>query len=181
MIGENIKKYRKVRKLKQGELGKLLGVSAAMVSQWERSERNPKDETIQRIAEALKVTVSDLLWEENNFFYLDVLKKAGTTRIEPLANMMGITYERCLNLLTEYEEPTDQEREKIRIITGLSFEEFLAPVERDYGTPDDIDDRPRQSILKESLTVAFDQLNPQGQEKAVESVELLTKVPEYKK
>lgn len=55
MIGDNIKKFRKEKNLKQEELGLLLGVSAAMISQWERGERNPKEDTLQKIADALGV------------------------------------------------------------------------------------------------------------------------------
>lgn len=181
MIGENIKKIRKEKKLKQEELGELLGVSAAMVSQWERGERNPKPETIQKIAKSLDKTVNELMWDIKSFEYLDTLRKAGANSIETLAKMMNITYDRCLALLTETETPSAQEQEKLQLIAGLNFEELLAPVERDNVIPDNVDDLPLQNTLKESLNVAFEKLNAQGQEKAVENVELLTKVPEYKK
>ena len=47
-IGENIKKIRRQCGYTQADLGKALGVSAVMISQWERGERNPKAENIKK-------------------------------------------------------------------------------------------------------------------------------------
>lgn len=54
-IGENIKKIRRQSGYTQAELGKKLGVSAVMISQWERGERNPKAENIKRIANVFNI------------------------------------------------------------------------------------------------------------------------------
>lgn len=64
-ISANIRSFRKEKGLGQEQLGHLLGVSAAMISQWERGERNPKNETLQKIAEALEISLSDLLGQTN--------------------------------------------------------------------------------------------------------------------
>lgn len=56
-IGTNIRKIRKSKKMSQSELGKLLGVSQAMVAQYENGTRIPKKETIRRIAYALEVYI----------------------------------------------------------------------------------------------------------------------------
>lgn len=61
-IGDHIKKARKSKGLTQEELAKLLGVTFAMIGQYERGERNPKKETIQRIADALNVNVGELIY-----------------------------------------------------------------------------------------------------------------------
>lgn len=180
-LSSNIKKYRKKKKLTQEQLAKKADISLITIRRYENESINPTVETLEKIAQTLETTVNELLWDENDFLYLDILKKARTNRVESFANMMNITYDRCLALLSETETPSVQEREKLQLITGLSFEEFLAPVERDYGTPTDAEGSPWQNPLKEDLLNHFDQLNPKGQEKAVESVELLTKVPEYKK
>lgn len=60
-VGENIKKFRLDKKLTQKELGGLLGVSQAMIGQYESGLRNPKRETAQKIAGALGVSVDDIL------------------------------------------------------------------------------------------------------------------------
>lgn len=61
-IGENIKRIRKLRGLTQKELGeKLGGISQQQVGQWENNDKNPRIETIEKIANALHVNVSVLL------------------------------------------------------------------------------------------------------------------------
>ena len=59
--GEKIANARKEAKLTQKELGEKLGVTAQSVAQWENNLRNPKFETLARIAEALQVPVYELM------------------------------------------------------------------------------------------------------------------------
>lgn len=54
--GQRIKKARTSMNISQQELGKRLGVSQAMIAQYESDARNPKMETLQRIADALGVS-----------------------------------------------------------------------------------------------------------------------------
>ncbi len=61
-IGENIRRIRKENKMTQKELGeKLGGISQQQIGQWENGDKNPKIETIQKIALALHVTLRDLM------------------------------------------------------------------------------------------------------------------------
>ena len=48
-VGELIVAQRKLLGINQAELAKRLGVSASMVSQWEKGLRNPKPETLYKI------------------------------------------------------------------------------------------------------------------------------------
>lgn len=58
-IGEKIRAVRKQKKISQQKLGKSLGVSQAMIAQYENGVRVPKIETLRRIATALKVPISE--------------------------------------------------------------------------------------------------------------------------
>lgn len=58
--GERIKAARKAAGMTQAELAAKLEISYVGVSQWERDLRNPKRETLRRIAEALGVSEFDL-------------------------------------------------------------------------------------------------------------------------
>ena len=58
--GELIKQARKQSNLSQKELAEKLGVSASMIGQYENDLRNPKLDTLQRIANALNVPISSL-------------------------------------------------------------------------------------------------------------------------
>lgn len=63
--GERIKQARIAAGLKQKELAEKLGVSYTLVSQYERNIRNPKFETLKRIAGALNISAYDLLDQED--------------------------------------------------------------------------------------------------------------------
>lgn len=63
-IGERIMKARKAVGLTQEELGKRIGVSASMVSQYETGARTPKVGTIQRFSDALNAPIMDVLTDE---------------------------------------------------------------------------------------------------------------------
>lgn len=58
--GEAIRYYRKKKKLTQEELAKLCGTSSGMIRQYELGLRNPKIETIEKIAQALSVKIIDI-------------------------------------------------------------------------------------------------------------------------
>lgn len=60
-IGEQIKKIRQENKLSQKDLGEKLGVSQQMIGQWETGKSNPKIETLKKFANALKVSIGDLM------------------------------------------------------------------------------------------------------------------------
>lgn len=59
-IGENIKKYRKAKGFTQKELAESVGVAAITIQQYERNVREPKMDTVVRIAQALGISVADL-------------------------------------------------------------------------------------------------------------------------
>lgn len=63
--GQLIKAARRKAGMTQEELGKKIGVSGSSMAQWENDLRNPKLDTLQRIASALGVPVQELIsdWE----------------------------------------------------------------------------------------------------------------------
>lgn len=58
--GQRIQNARKRAKLTQKQLGEKLGVSYQSIAQWENDLRNPKIQTLRRIAEALNIAVDEL-------------------------------------------------------------------------------------------------------------------------
>ena len=61
------KNLRKDNKLTQAELGKKLGVAASTVGMYERGQREPDFETLEKIASCLSVNMNTLLGKENAF------------------------------------------------------------------------------------------------------------------
>lgn len=60
-IGERIREVRKECGITQKELGERLGLSYQSIAQWENNLRNPKSETVLKIANALGISVYSLL------------------------------------------------------------------------------------------------------------------------
>ena len=58
--GQRIRDARKAAGLTQKELAQRLGLSFQSVAQWENDLRNPKIETLQKIAEALEISPEKL-------------------------------------------------------------------------------------------------------------------------
>lgn len=59
-IGEKIKYLRTEKGITQKELASKLGTSQQNLAQYENGKRNPKPETLKRIADALEVPISSL-------------------------------------------------------------------------------------------------------------------------
>ena len=74
-VGEKIRAVRKERKMTQKRLGNILGMDTTRISQYETGQRNPKIETLSKIADALGVSVAELLPDEMQFTKGPVQKK----------------------------------------------------------------------------------------------------------
>lgn len=59
-LGENIKYYRKKKGLTQPELGAMIGLSNVVLSRYEKDQREPRFETLQKICIALDISMLDL-------------------------------------------------------------------------------------------------------------------------
>lgn len=62
-IGERIKQARKAKGISQKELGAILGCKQQNLAQYENGKRNMNVNSLLKIAEALNISVSDLLGE----------------------------------------------------------------------------------------------------------------------
>lgn len=59
--GEKIKRFRVLKGLKQAELAKMAGVSRVAIGNYERGDRIPNIEIARKIAEALDVSISEII------------------------------------------------------------------------------------------------------------------------
>lgn len=66
MIGNNIKKWRELRNLKQSELAELLDVSDKTVSSWEINRTEPKMGMVEKICVALHCKKTDIIGDDIN-------------------------------------------------------------------------------------------------------------------
>lgn len=77
--GERIKKARKNAKMTQKELGEKCGINEANIRKYESNRQNPKNETLGRIADALGIPITDLLFDENS----EIMQKFHQTTEKP--------------------------------------------------------------------------------------------------
>lgn len=138
---DKMREERKKKGLSQRELGEKVGMSQQMIAQYENGNRNPKKETIEKIAIALEVPASEFLGY-NNPSWVDLFSGG--------ASCANVSIEETLKEL------------------GLTSDDLQSLVDN------------QKENEKELLTI-YRKLNDTGQEKALEQVEMLTKIEEYTK
>lgn len=82
-IGDNIKKWRELRNLKQSELAELIGVSDKTVSSWEINRTEPKMGMVEKISTALHCKKTDIIGidepldmaSDSNYYLDDVTRE----------------------------------------------------------------------------------------------------------
>jgi len=60
-LGQNMKRIRAKNKMSQGDIARALEVDRGYISNIENGKKNPTLATIQKLADALKVSMSELL------------------------------------------------------------------------------------------------------------------------
>lgn len=90
-VGKNIKKIRSEKKLTQRQLGELSGISYKQIGLYEQGKRNPKIETIEKISNALGVTVAEIkdyqeILDNDDFEELETFRKVDRKQEEEKFN-----------------------------------------------------------------------------------------------
>lgn len=138
--GERIKAARKAAGMTQKELGERLGLAFQSVAQWENDLRNPKIETLQRIADALGVHIFDLtgIGKELDKYVFELDESSLPPDISPSEK------ERIIALLKSnprilYNALSDEEKEefwKIRYDYDIDMDRAaIADIIREIGMP----------------------------------------------
>lgn len=126
-IGRRIKEARTSINISQLELGKRLGVSQSMIAQYENNLRNPKLETLQKIADALGCTVDYLLGDvpepDGKLVFADEIETPDPKKEDRFDEIS------CA-LLGETKNLTEEDKELI-----LSMIKFLAEKRRPQNDP----------------------------------------------
>ena len=146
-VGDRIKESRKKNGLSQKELGQKLNISQQMIAQLENSSAMPKIDTLQKIADALNIPLTYLLYgsiiSPDLEVYLNTNDKE-TTQSE-LTNLQDHASDH-MHRITKY----------ALLLTEFENKQKLA-----------------------QLINLFDKLNTDGKNKALDQLEMLTKIPEY--
>lgn len=114
MAQNRIKQLRNSKKLTQDELGALCGFSGKAVGTWERGEREPSFEALQKMADYFEVTVDHLLGRE-------VPDWASNEDVLDLEEMLNSN----VNMSYGGENLTEEEKQRVNdILTGIFWEKL---------------------------------------------------------
>ena len=152
-IGLRIKNARKNAGLTQKSLAEKSGLAEITIRQYETNKREPRNEQIRKIAHALGLTEEELLGLD--CFTNDAFEYLKREKEE---------YQKKI----ESDQISDLEKKLYEAeITNISFWES--------------DFQNQLNRSSKELLELFNRLNFQGQDKALEQIELLSKIPEYQK
>jgi len=82
-FGDRLGYARKQKKMRQADLGKLVGTSGDIIGKYERGENMPSIEVAAKIAEALSVTL-DYLVKDGEYEQLDTVSLKRLKEVEKL-------------------------------------------------------------------------------------------------
>ncbi len=88
-IGDNIKRLRNEKGLTQKQLGDLCGMADSAIRRYENGGSNPKFGTVQKIAAALQVSVSELYPAEINAREIEIKEHQKEQLLEVLRIICG--------------------------------------------------------------------------------------------
>lgn len=95
-LGENIKKIRLKKNLTQQQLADNIGLKAITIRKYENNEREPNIETLQKIADTLNVSFSELVPKD------DLQLASDYFRLKVLAEERGLIKSHSDHVLTDY-------------------------------------------------------------------------------
>ncbi|MCI8378181.1 MAG: helix-turn-helix transcriptional regulator [Lachnospiraceae bacterium] len=198
-VAENIKRIRTEKGLTQKQLGEKCGMSESTLRQYELGFRNPKIETIRKIAVALDCTISDI---DENFFILPTenvnIESGLLTEVDKIFRKYessGTFTKEEQNILIKYKKELKKLERRLKHLKSIedkNEEERKITIKKlnelQIGVPDFLkrndgkyiiidSDNPEEELLLDD----YRGLNEIGQLEARKRVSELTEIPRYTK
>jgi hypothetical protein len=150
-IGERIRKIRIEKGMTQKEIAEKCGINDANIRKYESGRQNPKIDTIEKIAKALDVEVSELLFEKSEI-------------IEQLKNVLNTNAIEAIKTTHQLDEDTRNGK--------ITWRE---------ATPDEVLQMSVDSAnyLRNDTISKYDSLNDTGKQKANEYITDLSEQEKY--
>lgn len=101
-LGENIARLRKLQKMRSRDLAEKVGVKQPYISAIENNKKSPSIEVLQKIAQALNTTTSELLGEVPETLSDDLKKLVNAAR-----NLNKSQVEAIINMVQEFTDNYD--------------------------------------------------------------------------
>lgn len=208
-IGEKIRAARKNKGMTQKQLGAKCGMADSAIRKYESGTQTPKLETLQRIADALKVPVSYFYGDNQTTERIRSARNDANNGLgysaEEFAKICGIPVDIYASMESGMIKPTDQYLNKIAKAIGLGLNEFLGDnaihawvdefgrfvtvndnVERVEEFHDALaakmEENSKRDIaesIRKKLHHDIDELNNEGVRKAADFVGVLYSSPQY--
>ena len=106
-LGENIKKLRKDKGLTQDKLSEITKISIASIQRYESGKRQPNIQTVNKFAQALNVSLDDLVGNEYNKSKLELenaLQNEADNTPNLISNFKDLTKKEVANNFNELVE-----------------------------------------------------------------------------
>ncbi len=134
-VGSRLRFYREERGLSLNELGRQAGLSAAHLSEIERSLATPSLKTLEKISQVLDVPTGSLLptdMEETLGQKVRRLREAMGITQKELGEMLGVSYSMITQLETDRTQPSLKILNNLADIFGISSVYFVMDIEDEY-------------------------------------------------
>lgn len=110
MVGDNIKKYRKIKKLTQIQLAEKLGVSNGLVGLWETNKRQPQSKELIKLSQLFEVTVDILLSDTPYFSNAETYEVNNEQILRPILGAVKAGYNMYCEQNIEGYKPVDKNK-----------------------------------------------------------------------
>ena len=172
-IGERIKIARTNAGMTQADLAKIMGVPYQTIGHWERNASSPKYSSLEKVAQALNISIEALILgaSDNGKSDNDSKDKAMVSAIEKVVKFLGISYDELLER-TNF-DPVCGTKGNIRFSDDGSA--GLTLVQLGNGGRDGV------LYLPDSLLLSFAHLNRKGVEAVCDVADGLTSIVKYQR
>lgn len=168
-FADQLKKARKKAGFTQKELAEKCGLATGTIQQYELGKRTPVPEAIAKIAIELNLGCS--YTKDGEPYFYDLQEHSINKRINDVRANLNISSDGLFTGSDIIAEIIEEALEKEQM------EEFSNRVRKNLPKDLGIPTANNISLLLDS----FSKLNDLGKSKAIDQVELLTKIPEYRK
>lgn len=154
--GIRIKEIRQKKGLTQKQLGDMCGIADANIRKYENGKQNPKIETLQKIADALGVSLHELLYSD------ELIELDGIPAYN--IDLTGYSMDEIQQALEKIQNDLKAKRkENTTLLSKLQPEDSVTVTD----------------IKEQKLLSDYRQLNDEGKTQAIIRVEELTEVPRF--
>lgn len=134
-VGERLRFYREERGMSISELGRQAGLSAAHLSEIERSLATPSLKTLEKLSQVLDIPTGSLLpadLDETMGQKVRRLREAMGITQKELGEMLGVSYSMITQIETDRAQPSLKTLNNLADIFGISSFYFVLDIEDEY-------------------------------------------------